>query len=94
MPVEIVQNLGWLDNRVPELSLWDDPQLLAQRIRQEKPALVAMSVLISPVPILRRLLDDQELRQSLDENYAAQHTGKMRLWIRRDLQEQSAIGLP
>ena len=81
MPHEVLEAL-----QKPELTfpypflLEGDMADLGKRIEEERPTLIALSVLAFPVSNMRKFLDDREIQKLLNERYTMRDIGKYMVW--------------
>ena len=82
VPAEVSHFLGGTDERSLPPGAWNDLDALAERIRKEKPALIATSYLIARQSVTLNVQCHKALQEVLGSEYIMSRDGSMTYWIR------------
>lgn len=82
VPAEVSHFLGGTDERSLPPGEWNDLDALAERIRQEKPAVIATSYLIARQAVTLSVQCHKALQEVLENEYIMSRDASMTYWIR------------
>ena len=84
LPAEVSHFLGGTDERSLAPGEWNDLDALTERIRKEKPAVVAYSYLVNRHSVTLAILCHNALQETLKADYIASQDASMTYWIRKE----------
>ena len=83
VPAEVSHFLGGTDERSLAPGAWNDLDALAERIRNEKPAVIATSYLINRQAVTLGIQCHKALQKILEQEYIMSRDASMTYWIRK-----------
>ena len=83
VPAEVSHFLGGTDERSLPPGEWNDLDALTERIRKEKPAVIATSYLINQKAVSEAIMAHTALQELLNAEYTKHHEASMTYWIRQ-----------
>ena len=83
VPAEVSHFLGGTDERSLTPGAWNELDALAERIRNEKPAVIATSYLINRQAVTLSVQCHKALQEILEQEYIMSRDASMTYWIRK-----------